>query len=171
MTAYQLIMILCHKLILFGIIFFLLGSLYKWRGSCVSWNQISWGNWKFVITILSQSKLLFVNRAVNKDQGSGFFPGYYEHGLGFFHRKQKAITNRRTSKLLNSLHTVNSRQLCTCTGILFPQVWASLPLIISPPLNLICCDVLKLSLKTEIARCILISTAIACFKVPFLFQS
>ena len=169
MTAYQLIM-MCYKLILFGIIFFLLGSLYKWRGSCVSWNQISWGNWKFVITILSQSKLLFVNRAVNKDQGSGFFPGYYERGLGFFHRKQKAITNKRTLELLNSLHTVNRRQLCTCTGISFPQVWASLSLIISPCLNLIYCDVFKLILKPEIAQCILISTAIACFKAPFLSQ-
>ena len=30
---------------------------------------------EIVITILSQSKLMFVNRAVSKDQGSGFFPG------------------------------------------------------------------------------------------------
>ena len=44
-----------------------------------------------------------------------------------------------------------------------------LSLIISLPLNLIYCDVLKLSLKPEIVRCILISTAIASFKAPFLF--
>lgn len=45
----------------------------------------------------------------------------------------------------------------------------TLPLITSPPLNLIYIDVLKLILKPEIAQCILISAAIACFKAPFLF--